>query len=289
MHATELHRAAASLGEGALWDDRAARLLWVDILRGEVHSFDPATGRDSCLRLGEPVGTVVPHADGGWVVARKTDIIHLDPVTTRITRLADPQDIPSHSRWNDGKCDPSGRLWVGTLSALPGTPPVSALYRVDLDGKINALIPRVRISNGLAWSADATKMYYIDSLRRSVDVFDFQNGSGRIFNRRVLADTRPWPGVPDGMAIDAEGHLWVAFYGGHAVLRFDGITGKLSGRVEVPTACVTSCALGGPDFQTLFITTARGEEPDAAHGGHLFAGRVPVPGLPCHRAAIRLS
>jgi len=268
--------ARAKLGEGPLWDTRAAVLRWVDILPGQVHRFDPATGEDTVFDVGEPVGAVAVRRDGGLVLATETGIStcaedgsdreELHPVTT----------IPPGGRFNDGKADPWGRFWAGTM--LDGTDGAAAFYRLDPDGLLYTMLTGVSVSNGLGWSPDGKTMYYVDTKTGGVDAFDHEPGNGEIANRRRLVDIeRGWP---DGLTVDAEGCLWVALWDGWAVRRYSP-EGKLLDTVELPVQRVTSCAFGGTDLSTLYITSARAGLPDPdrqPHAGSVFAYDAGVAG-----------
>lgn len=277
--------ACATLGEGALWDHHTATLLWVDILEKRVMRFDPRTGRNQVLQLDTLVGTVVPTERGALLVAVREGLARLDPSTGQLSGLVTPPGHdPQKVRFNDGKCDALGRLWAGSM-ALDESPGQGALYSLDVSGTLQQHLSRVSISNGLAWNADSTRMYYVDTPRRIVDAFDFDLASGQISGRRTAIEFTPADGYPDGMTIDVEGLLWVAMWGGSAVLRCDPSSGRILERVAFPASHITSCAFGGPNRDTLYVTSARvglSEEKLARepHAGALFAWPAPVAGVP---------
>lgn len=170
--------------------------------------------------------------------------------------MAAPEaDIPDN-RFNDGKCDPAGRFWAGTMSTV-GDKNAGALYRYDADSSIHKMVENVSISNGIVWSLDKTKMYYVDTPTQKVMVYDYNNLTGEISNAKVAVEIPNEMGSPDGMTIDAEGNLWVALWGGFAVTCWNPETGELIQTVKVPAKNVTSCAFGDADLGTLYITTAR--------------------------------
>ncbi|MPZ80791.1 MAG: SMP-30/gluconolactonase/LRE family protein [Actinophytocola sp.] len=270
--------ARARLGEGPLWDRRAAVLRWVDIKRGEVHRFDPATGEDTSFEAGEQVGTVAVRRSGGLVLATETGIVTCAEDGSDRERLHEVATNPPGGRFNDGKADPWGRFWAGTM--VEGTDGAGAFYRLDPDGDLYTMLTGVSVSNGLGWSPDGTTMYYVDTRTGGVDAFDHDPATGDISGRRrVVEIDRGWP---DGLTVDAEGNLWVALWDGWAVRRYTP-DGRLTETVEVPAQRVTSCAFGGADLSTLYITTARtglaeevlARQPEA---GSLFAVSPGVPG-----------
>jgi sugar lactone lactonase YvrE len=249
--------ARATLGEGALWDAASQRLLWVDILGKRVGLFDPQAQENIMLQLDTFVGTVVPTAGGGLMVAVREGFARLDRATGMLSRLdRPPGHDPSVVRFNDGKCDPFGRFWAGTMAVDEG-PGRGALYCLNPDGRIRRMLEPVSISNGIAWSLDRRRMYYIDTLARSVVVFDYDFDTGEISNQRLAFEVPEKLGYPDGMTIDADGMLWIALWDGWAVSRWHPGSGRLLATVSLPVSRVTSCAFGGPDLTTLYITSAR--------------------------------
>jgi len=247
--------ARADLGEGPSWQPAARRLIWVDINTGTVHRFDPSSGEDERFDAGQPVGAAVPASDGRLVLAVSDGFAFLDPNTGTLERIADVEADRPETMMNDGKCDPGGRFWAGTKDAEDSRS-VGALYRLGADGSPARVLTGVAISNGLGWSPDGTTVYFIDSPTQRVDVFDFELQSGEVANRRTLVEIPKEWGVPDGMTVDEEGFLWVAFWGGSAVRRFDP-NGEVVSVVEFPVAQVTSCAFGGDDLEDLYVTSAR--------------------------------
>jgi sugar lactone lactonase YvrE len=274
----------AELGEGPVWDDRTGVLAWVDILVGHVHRYDPATGADAVTDVGQPVGAVGLREHGGLVLAVRDGFALLDEggATPRLLAAVERED--PDTRMNDGEVDPAGRFWAGTmeLGAAPGR---GSLYRLDPSGAVTRVLADVSISNGLGWSPDERTLYYIDSPMQRIDAYDYARSSGTIANRRTVAEIEPADGLPDGLAVDAEGGLWVALWGGSSVRRFTP-EGRLDRTVELPVSQVSSCAFGGPDLDELYVTSAAtglaGTEPAA---GGLFRLRPRVRGLPARRFA----
>jgi sugar lactone lactonase YvrE len=267
--------AHAQLGEGPLWDARTSELLWVDILAGVVHRFDPATGSDRAFDAGSYVGAVVPRARGGYAlaVAAGFALADDDGYVTPLVAVGHDDAV----RMNDGACDSAGRFWAGSMR-LDEASGGGCLYRLDAEHRVDAICPGVTISNGIAWSLDDTRLYYADTPTSRIDVFDFDPVGGTVSGRRVLTAVE---GFPDGLVVDAEGFLWVAFWGGGQVRRYSP-QGHLADVIEVPAANTTKCAFGGPELADLYITTAAGEEP---HAGGLFVAQPGVAGLPANAYA----
>ncbi len=271
--------------EGPLWDTRSSRLLWVDQYAGLVlvASFEPSrqtlTLERTC-QVGYPVGAVVPAAAGGWMVAAGPGFARLSPDGT-VTAVAEIER-DERTRMNDGKCDPSGRFWAGTM-AWDKTPGAGTLYRLNQDLTVSVMLREVTISNGLAWPRDDVGLYYIDTPTRAVDRFSLSE-DGSLGARNAVIRIEDGAGEPDGMCIDDEGCLWVALWGGSAVHRYSP-AGELLGVVEIDAPQVSSCCLGGPDMRTLFVTTSQEEMSPAdraafPHSGQVFCAEVDVPGPP---------
>jgi sugar lactone lactonase YvrE len=276
--------ARCAVGEGPVWDASAAALLWVDIPAGIVHRHVPASGMTDSTAVGQPVGAVVPCASGELLLGLRDGIARLtafdaDAVPSLLVGIE--TDRPEN-RLNDGKCDPQGRFWIGTM-ADPPIPGAGSLYRLDADLSLTLAITSATISNGLGWSPDGTLMYFIDSPTHGVDMLDFDPVSGCASGRRRLVSTPDRLGLPDGMAVDAEGGLWVAFWGGGVIRRYSS-DGKFDAEVAFPAAQVSSCAFGGDDLSDLYVTTAaiglsEAGHRETPHAGGLFRVRPGVRGL----------
>jgi sugar lactone lactonase YvrE len=246
----------ATLGEGAIWSSRDQALYWVDIVNGEVQVFEPATRKARVFPIGQVVGTIVRRRAGGLILALHHGVaaFHLD--SGELDFITEDVHKSTDHRLNDGKCDPAGRLWVGTI-ALGAESGTSALYRINSDHSVHRVCAGVTNSNGIAWSLDNSTMYYIDTPTRQISAFDYDVVSGNIRNRRVAITVPEELGYPDGMTIDSQGKLWIALWGGGCVSRWDPISGVLLATLELPVRQVTSCAFGGPDLTDLYVTTAR--------------------------------
>lgn len=284
IHADVALDVRATTGEGPVWDDRSHELVWLDIPRGEVHRFDPSSGSDAVvLSLGQPIGAAGLRDGDGLVLALHDGFGVWDVAGLR--HLADTEADVTGNRMNDGKPDPSGRFWAGTM-ALDMAPGAGTLYRLHPDGSVRAIIRDLGISNGLDWSADRTRMYFVDSLAGGVDVFDYDDATGEISGRRRFADVPATTGLPDGLTVDSEDHVWVAIWDGGAVHRY-APDGTLDRIVSVPARQVTSCAFGGAALDELYITTAAAGLDDAAarqqRAGALFVCRPGAAGRPAFR------
>ncbi len=278
---------AAGLAEGPCWWSERNVLLWVDIEASRIGLFDPATGNNHFFHLPAHVGAVVPTTVGDLLLATAAGLMRMDPSTGAVTLLLDPEVDRPGNRFNDGKCDPWGRFWAGTM-AYDFEPLAGSLWRLDGAGRITRQRSQLTISNGLAWSQDRGTLYFIDSPTLKVMAFPLTS-SGEIAAEPSICVQIPedWDAVPDGMCIDAEGMLWIALFGGGAVTRWDPISGQLLDRLAVPCRQVTSCCFGGPHLDQLFITTARREMDAAAIAaeplaGGLFQADVGVKGLPAN-------
>ena len=266
----------ATLGEGPVWDARDQALYWLDIPQSRVHRMD-ADGSFASWDVGQPVGAMVPRASGGMVVAVRDGFMALDLVSGELAMLAAVEQDRPENRMNDGACDRAGRFYAGTM-ADDERPAAGALYRLDPDLRVTTLLTGVGISNGIGWSPDERLMYYVDSHAHQVDVFDYDPATGAIDGRRRFAAVGQGDVVPDGLTVDADGGVWVAVWGGSAVLRHDP-GGQLREALELPAAQVTSCTFGGPELDRLYITTADGP---GEHAGALFACEPGVTGQPSH-------
>jgi sugar lactone lactonase YvrE len=247
--------ARAELGEGPRWDARGQRLLWVDIMRGRVHAFRPEKGACRSVDVGRPVGALACAADGTVVLAVAGGFARLHWKSGRVEMLAAVEADRPQNRMNDGACDPAGRFWAGTM-ALDERPGAGALYRLDPDLTVHTMLTGVTISNGIDWSLDGRRMYYVDSPTRRIDVFDFDPETGAIANRRPFVEVPAEAGIPDGLTIDADGFVWLALWGGAALRRY-GPDGGLERSVPLPVSHPTSCAFGGPGLDLLYVTSAR--------------------------------
>lgn len=269
-------RARADLGEGPVWDADRGSLLWVDITAGTVHRFDPRTGEDVLVEVGQAVGAVASTRRAeALLLALRDGFGWLDLTTSRLHALAPVEAELPQNRMNDGKCDSRGRFWAGTQS-LDHSLAQGALYRLELDGSVTTVLTGVSVSNGIGWSPDDRSMYYVDTMAGGIDRFDFEPDTGCVRNRRRLVDIPDRDGLPDGLAVDEDGCIWLALWGGGEVRRFDA-AGRRVGSVPMPVRYPTSCAFGGSGLDVLYVTSAR-RVPGDDLGGSLLAMRPGVTG-----------
>ena len=255
-------------GEGPIWWQEA--LYFVDIEGHRVHRYDPADGSEKSWDVGQRVGTVVPRESGGLVIAGDHGLLFLDEETGHLTAIADPEADKPDNRFNDGKCSPDGRFFAGTISLVKKTGD-ARLYRLDPDLTFHEAFGPVTNSNGIVWSADGKTVYYIDTPRKEVLAFDYEDGHLR--NLRSVVSTAHLDASPDGMTLDAEGNLWIAFCHGGCVVSFDPATGEELRRIELPCLETTACAFGGPDLADLYVTTGIHKSVVEEQAGRLFVIR----------------
>lgn len=247
----------STLAEGPVWCSRLQILSWVDITKKQIGFFDPTSGVNKILQLSHMVGAVAPTTAGDYLIAQQDGFYRINITTNEIIKISCPPDHDiTQLRFNDGKCDPLGRFWAGTM-ALDFAKEAGSLYCLEPSGRLTTKLSQVTVSNGITWSHDKRLMYYIDSVTGTIDSFDFHNESGAIYNRKVVIRIDPYMGVPDGMTIDADGMLWIALWGGGSVICGNPVNGEILTKISLPATNVTSCTFGGKDLKSLYITTAR--------------------------------
>jgi len=243
------------LGEGPLWDFENKLICWIDIVSGNIHEYSPTTNHFRSIPVHEMIGSIALNADGNFIIAIQNGFAFLNRKNGEIKKIANPEaDIPGN-RFNEGKCDPSGRFWAGTMS-IREQRGVGSLYMLDHDLKTIKKLKGITISNGMAWSENKKIFYYIDTPTQQVIKYDYEDFSGNISNPKAIIRIEDKEGHPDGMTIDTEGMLWIAHWGGGQVTRWDPSTGKLLLRIEMPVKKITSCTFGGDLMNDLYITSA---------------------------------
>lgn len=269
-------------GEGPIWAQGA--LYFVDVEGRRVHRFDPENGSEQSWDTGQRVGTVVPRESGGLVIAGDHGLYFLDEETGGLSPIANPEPDKPDNRFNDGKCSPDGRFFAGTISLVKKTGD-ARLYRLDPDLTLHEAFGPVTNSNGIAWSADGKTVYYIDTPRQEVLAFDYEP-DGHLRNLRSVVSTAHIAASPDGMTLDAEGNLWIAFCHGACVACFDPVTGEELRRIALPCLETTACAFGGPGLADLYVTTGVHKSAVEEHAGRLFVIRgLGVAGVPANAFA----
>jgi sugar lactone lactonase YvrE len=244
----------AYLAESPVWDASTRSLLWVDIMAGDVHRFDPATGQDRVTHVDVPVGAVAARAKegGGLILAAGVGFATLEEQTGTLDWL---WAGGRGDRMNDGKCDPAGRFLAGTLT-YARDPGACGLYRLDPAGQVSTLLDDVTLSNGLGWSPAGDLLYFADTPLERVDVLDYDVTTGEVAGRRPFVDLHDVPGRPDGLTVDQDGAVWIAMASGGAVRRYTA-DGRLDLVIEFPVRLVTSVTFGGDDLGDLYVTTSR--------------------------------
>lgn len=269
--------------EGPVWSHRWG-LRYVDMLAGDVLQLEP-DGTVRRRHVDAVAAVVRPRARGGWVVVGERRLHSCDTDDLDGPLTAGPQVFPDSAvRLNEGGCDPAGTLYAGSM-AYDAAPDRGTFYRVDADGSWDVVLPEVTISNGFDFSPDGSLAYYVDTPTQGVDVFDWSPATG-LTGRRRLVDIDPHDGGPDGLAVDSEGHLWVALFGGSAVRRYTP-AGVLADVLEVPVRQVTAVTFGGAGLDEVFVTTSRQDLGDDAEplAGAVFSAAVGVRGLPVREYA----
>lgn len=279
-------KAQASIGEGPLWSVAEQKLYWTDIPAKKLHIFDPAEGSNQTFDMPDMVTSIATRSKGGLALTMRKSFAFFDPKTGKLDSLPDAEPERPGNRFNDGKCDRQGRMWGGTMGDVDWDSPVGNLYRLGTDGKVMRMESDICCSNGLGWSPDSKTMYFTESFKHfRILAYDFDPASGAIKNRRVFVQLpKDTPAFPDGLTVDAEGYVWSAqpMYG--RLARYSP-EGKIERIIELPVSRGTSVMFGGPDLDTLYVTTMRltlsdeqlAEEPLA---GSLLALKPGVQGLP---------
>ncbi|WP_298555915.1 SMP-30/gluconolactonase/LRE family protein [uncultured Algibacter sp.] len=250
------YKIASDLGEGAIWNYQTQELYWIDIEKKTLNIYNPEKKANRIINMSSRIGTVVPIDTNEVLSALEDGVYKTNLKTGRSKLFVDMSDELKDSRLNDGKCDPSGRFWVGSMH-LKQKEGHAKLFNINNKSELQMKIDSVTISNGIVWTSDKTKMYYIDTPTSEIKGYEYDNKTGQISNGKVVVKIPEALGFPDGMTIDENNMLWVAMWNGNAVIQFNPNTGNVIQKVEVPAHNITSCAFGGKDLNMLYITSAR--------------------------------
>lgn len=274
----------AELGESPVWDARRQGLFWLDILGRKLFFTDPQSGNTQEAGLGTRINSIAQTRDGGWVAAGGHGFYDLDPDGS----LSEFQSLAAGSPGilNDAKCDAAGRLWIGT--AVADGAPICSVFSVEGGTAPKPVVRDMSMSNGIGWSPDGKTIYFADSGAQVLYAADFNAETGTVSRQRRFFETSG-QAVPDGLSLDQDGNIWLAVWGSGTLVCLSP-SGEVLRRLIVPTPRVSSCAFGGPDDRTLFITTACEGATDTERAanpemGALFRIELDVPGLPVHRFA----
>jgi sugar lactone lactonase YvrE len=269
------------LGEGPWWDDRAGTLVWVDIRSRAVRSWAPGQAQVTSRELPDEVSLALPCADGRRVVGQVDRLVLDDGETLR--PLCEIDRDNEHTRLNDGVCDEQGRLWVGTYSTRGE--PEAALYLVTPDGQARAVLTGLVASNGVGWSPDGSVLYATDTGRSRIDRYTLGEDGSALVPAGTLMTAADGGGRPDGLAVDGEGAVWTAMWGGGSLRRY-APDGDLLAELPVPVTYPTSLCFGAAELGTVFVTTGRhhlAEDADEPLAGGVLAFEPGVRGLAVRR------
>lgn len=286
------------LGESPMWHPQEQVLYWCDIPARRLHRLDPVSGESRRWEFSVEPACCAPALGGGLVLGMRDGLWLFDPATSRRSRLAPAPYEQATERFNDGKADPQGRMWVGTIYE-PREPAKAALYRWGAHQGLDRVAGDVTVSNGLAWSPDGATMYWSDTKAHAIYALDFVAQDGSLSRRRSFASfpkrlpdqpLESYGGRPDGAAVDSQGCYWVAMFEGRRLLRLSS-AGEVLAEVRLPVQCPTMPCFGGADLKTLYITTASQGRPDAERRDQPLAGcvlalPVDVAGLPANFVSV---
>lgn len=278
------------LGEGPLWIAQLGCFFWVDIEKGNLHRYHLASEKLEIRHLPHYLAVVLQGQKGKLILGLDRKLVRYDWDTEEIEELCEVEANQPLHRFNDGKVDSHGRIWIGTLSTK-FTEGAGSLYRIDSDLKPEVQLKNLTISNGMAWTENQETFYFIDTPTRKIQEYSFAPETGEIEFRRIAIEIPENLGFPDGMCIDREGMLWVAHYGGSGVYRWNPETGELVDKIELPVPHVTSCCFGGENLDLMLITTAQENMSDEdlkkyPKSGDVFLVQLDMRGFKANRALI---
>lgn len=278
----------AQTGEGPAWDEKAQLLYWLDIPKATIFVYDPAAKSNRTIDLSdrfESIGTLAPRKKGGLLIAPDCKIAFLDLTSGKVDTVVELETDQPGNRFNDGKCDPLGRMIIGTMSKKQDGSPHGSLYCVEPDLHVRKLRDGLFISNGMGWSPDYRQFYLADSASRDVWAYDYDLTLGEISNQRVAFTLPAGESVADGMTTDQQGMIWLALWDGACITRWNPLNGKLLQTYPLPAKRTTCCVFGGSQMNDLFVTSAAVGLTDDdwqkyAHNGALMRLSTSVRGMP---------
>lgn len=244
------------LGEGPIWDAKRKVICWIDILNGEIHECSPEQKKYKKNQVHQMIGSIAVCTNENFIAALQNGFAFIDRISGEIKMIGDPENHLPNNRFNDGKCDPAGRFWAGTMP-LSEEPNAGNVYVVEKKLSITKKNESITISNGMAWSVDHQTFYFIDTPTLEVVAYDYDKSTGQINNKKTVIEIPKEDGYPDGMTIDNEGMLWMAHWDGWQVTRWNPDSGEKLCCIELPVARVTSCIFGNENLEDLYITSAR--------------------------------
>jgi sugar lactone lactonase YvrE len=256
MTASLLYRCDCILGEGAFWHEARQSFFWIDIERKRLYEYLIQSKKVNTWSFQHRPSMIALDTQGQLILTFQGGLARFDLQTEHLHWLIEIEKDILDNRTNDGAVDRAGRLWIGTMN-VHFKDAAGTLYCISNDLSLIKKVEGLTIPNGLVWSLDDRTMLHIDSPSRKVQAYSFDNKTGAIAFERTAVTIPSEMGSPDGMSIDEEGMLWIAHWDGFGVYRWNPVTGKLMDKIEVPVPQVSSCAFGGPDYDQLFITTAR--------------------------------
>lgn len=287
LHANLEYKTDAHLGEGPVWDEINQKLWWVDILSCTLNCYNPDSKENRSFDVGEQIGATALRKRGGLLLALQSGLAFFDEESASITPINNDFTLGEGTRSNDGKCDPAGRFWVGTLDydLKKGS---GNLFCVDSDLQVKKKLDQLTIPNGMAWNSQNDTFFFIDTIARELYSYSYEKETGEISDQSLIYEFDEDLGYPDGMTIDADDKLWVALYAGRKVIQINPKNGHIEFEIRLPVPKPTSCTFGGEDLKTLFITTCREymDEPNlekAPLSGSLFSVDLPFSGRPVDR------
>ena len=279
IQAELFHTLNAQLAEGPVWDHRLNCWYCVDITAGRIFRLDTSGNRLSSWDIGRKVGAALLCDNVDHLLLACADGFYdLNLQTGTCRQLHDPEPQLINNRFNDAAIDRNGRCWAGTMHD-DCAEPSGSLYRYEANGQCTQMLTEISCSNGLAWNNADNRLFYIDTLTNKIDQFDYNATTGTISERNTLVDIPEAQGLPDGMCIDTNETLWVALWDGHGVQAYDSATGEIIARIDVPTGKVTSCCFGGPELDTLLITTANPDNENNTTAGQLYTCQTGTTGI----------